>query len=830
MPEVKNNLRSTILIRHILSVCCLLVAFANLHAQERLFRVINAKNGLADNCAQTSLCLPDGRMVITSIGDISFYDGVSFNTIKPKAANRFKINNYRGNHHLYCDKHERLWLKHRYEVVCVDMKSEKAIVRFDSLFREEGIKGEVEDLFVCSKGELWIVSKGQLANKERPYQIDTDPILNLQDVDQCNGQLLLFYDNGELRSYHLKTGKPLYTTRAYSPDIQDHYTSSSVLYPFRNGFFQIRNGKNHSILLYYDVEMKKWKTIMTQDYSLNNMAIQGNLLYIAANFGYWTYDLGNGNMTHHDKLKMLNGKELATDVNTICFDQQKGIWIGTEKRGLMYSKPITSPFITYTWDKPLAIEYAQIMDRKGIVTRWDLKRGVNCIFTDSRGWKWIGTQSGLQLYTGKDITKEIPTHTYTIKDGMPNDVIHSVVEDNQHNIWACTSYGICCLVIRDRKVKFISCYNDLDNVPAEMFENNRAMKLDDGTIVMIAIDHVLAFDPSRFTMLETTSMTLKPKMTRLMVNGSFISPTTRENGIIIENISSHKNHIELDNNKNSINLTFSSFNYFRPQQTFYRIRVTGENSYWNDWHILSRANSNGMVDKSGVLHLPLLALNPGNYTVEVQASMFPYEWKTPPSVVTITINEPWWQTTGLQLLLLTTILLLTGLNIHAYNRNYRRQAERNAREREIVKKIKNFMDRSRDIKREHINLHHGISSVDNVDNKTLDKQFIQAMIAIMPLLKNDKGLTVRKLANKAGIPLYNFYTLLEENINKNPRQMAYALMLNKAKILLETSPLDITEIADECGFESPNFLISGFFHQFHITPKAYRKELGIEEV
>ena len=65
--------------------CILLTFFViGVHADDRrIFRAITASDGLADNSAQTIKCTKTGRMTITTIGDINFYDGANFSTINP---------------------------------------------------------------------------------------------------------------------------------------------------------------------------------------------------------------------------------------------------------------------------------------------------------------------------------------------------------------------------------------------------------------------------------------------------------------------------------------------------------------------------------------------------------------------------------------------------------------------------------------------------------------------------------------------------------------------------------------------------------------------------
>ena len=85
-------------------------------------------------------------------------------------------------------------------------------------------------------------------------------------------------------------------------------------------------------------------------------------------------------------------------------------------------------------------------------------------------------------------------------------------------------------MIRDGKVYQVESYQSADNVPNESFVNGRAMKLDDGTIVMQSLDHVVTFNVNEFNPERIRKLVLAPKLIRLMVNGHFIGAGTRLDG------------------------------------------------------------------------------------------------------------------------------------------------------------------------------------------------------------------------------------------------------------------------------------------------------------
>ena len=91
----------------------MLLACTLLYAErmERVFFSYDASNGLADNSAQTIKCTKTGRMVITTIGHVNFFDGAGFVHIDPTPENDFPLPKYFGHYHLYFDQHHHLWVK-----------------------------------------------------------------------------------------------------------------------------------------------------------------------------------------------------------------------------------------------------------------------------------------------------------------------------------------------------------------------------------------------------------------------------------------------------------------------------------------------------------------------------------------------------------------------------------------------------------------------------------------------------------------------------------------------------------------------------------------------
>ena len=812
------------MIRMVMVFACLTSCLQMQVGAQTRFYVYNAANGLADNSAQTIHCTRTGRLVITTMGQINFFDGSGFTYIDPSQENTYPLSNYRGNYHLYLDRFRHLWLKDTHNVTCVDLSTERFVKSIEKVFEEFGCDEPVIDLFVDQSSTVWLLTKRGLFNVVTKQTYPVRNGLNLQDMEICGERyLLMFYDNGLLEVTDLETGQKSYSGQPYDEADAKTYASSSVLKPIGNTIYQIRNGFNTGILMRFDIEQQTWKTLMKTPYYLSNLAEKDSVLYIPSAYGYWTYDLHTEAFEHIEELLMSNGSKLLTDINALVFDKQGGMWVGTEKRGLLYSRPLKSPFSVYGWENPRALELATMMDRLPEPQTTYRNRSVNCVYRDSRGWDWVGTSTGLQVY--RNVSDHLPV-IYTKRDGLLNNVIHTIIEDDLHNIWVGTSFGISCLLFDKDQLRYINSYSQWDDIPSESFVNGKALRFPDGTITMQMLDHVIEFTPDKMgTVAQGVNFDITPKLIRLMVNGNNIRTGEELDGnVILKQALSRTDEINLSYNQNSVTLTFSALNYFRPQQTFYRVRVGGLD---NTWRVLTNYNSGGLVDSRGLLHLPMVALKPGSYKVEVQTSMVPDVWDGEVYEWIVNINEPWWRTTGVMVLFLLLALVLVGINTYYYMKNVGMRATRNSQEQGVVRQIRNFAEhcsRTDTVLLEPIpdEYHHAEGNTLNA----LTPEFIATMEKIMPkvLSKDLDELSMRELSAEAKMDLQPFYKVILGNIYKSPRPLAKTLMLKKAEELLMTTEKDLDEISTECGFVTPNFFIATFYHEHKMTPEIYRRQ------
>lgn len=82
---------------------------------------------------------------------------------------------------------------------------------------------------------------------------------------------------------------------------------------------------------------------------------------------------------------------------------------------------------------------------------------------------------------------------------------------------------------------------------------------------------------------------------------------------------------------------------------------------------------------------------------------------------------------------------------------------------------------------------------------------------------------VKDLARFAGTSESTLNRRFQETLQLNPQQLLSHLRAAKACQLLEESILNISEIADRCGYDSPAAFSRAFKKLKHQSPRAYRK-------
>jgi AraC-like DNA-binding protein len=86
-----------------------------------------------------------------------------------------------------------------------------------------------------------------------------------------------------------------------------------------------------------------------------------------------------------------------------------------------------------------------------------------------------------------------------------------------------------------------------------------------------------------------------------------------------------------------------------------------------------------------------------------------------------------------------------------------------------------------------------------------------------------EGISVEHIARESGMSIATLERRFKEHLNQSPSTFLAQLRTSRACELLRMSPLNMTEIATECGYESPAAFSRAFRRVMQQAPSTFRK-------
>lgn len=413
---------------------------------------------------------------------------------------------------------------------------------------------------------------------------------------------------------------------------------------FGNGLFQLDSGKNIIKKLYQGNSNKKtYVYCITED-------DEGNIWYGTIFNGLFRYNKKTGQTKNYNP----NNSSLnSRGISFLHLDKENNLWAGTHAMGLFKYDKSVDDFIDMNTETNAGFKVSD--------------KGITCIYEDSRGNLWIGTETkGIDRFNKKekkfinypyslenhkgvshnyvitikedsDGTLWIGTYTgglnkfnydtetftyYTVEDGLPNNSIYAIAEDDSKKLWISTNNGISKF---DPRKNIFTNYSTPDGLSAKEFVLNSLCKTNKSEIIFGSIDGFIGFYPDEFFeenndyKIVATNFTIANKPVVVGQNSKL------EKNITISD------KINLTYKDNIFGFEFVALNYSQQQSIKYAYKMENFDSKW-------------IITTPDKRFATYTNLDPGEYYFRVKVIDRSGNFSKNEASILITISPPYWKT------------------------------------------------------------------------------------------------------------------------------------------------------------------------------------------
>lgn len=554
---------------------------------------------------------------------------------------------------------------------------------------------KLHSIFSDRQGNLWMGTHSKGLEKvtfrpvqfhlETPHPEEKESLSNevralLQDRDKNiwvglkSGELRLYSDRGEYLGYLTqrgtiaKTGPPV--VGVVYGILQD---SHGILWFSTKGHGLIRAEKLPAGSLNYRIE----RYTHTDDiYSLSNNNVYNTYedkhgrLWVATFDGginYLTKD-ENGQVRFINHRNHLKGYPIDNCHKTrfITSDRDGRMWVGTTTGAICFPEDFTNP------EEIVFHHYARIPGNAKSLSNndvhWIVNTGQNEIFLATFG-------GGLNKLMAMDEAGNAEFKSYSVHDGLLSDVLLSIREDKQENLWISTEHGIS---------KFIPANSRFENYDDKSFTfrvrfNEAASTITSGGKILFGTSSgVFHYHPDS---INKSSYVPPVQFSRLFVSNREIVPA--EHSILTMSIDNTQ-HLVLTHKQNIVSIQFAALDYTNPGNIQYAYMLEGLDK---DWTYVDKLRS------ATYTHLPK-----GKYVFKAKSTNSDGVWVDNARSINIEILPSFWETPLAYTLYILFIVLIILTVAYILFTIYRLKHEVSVEQQVSDVKLRFFTDVSHELR------------------------------------------------------------------------------------------------------------------------------------
>ena len=352
-------------------------------------------------------------------------------------------------------------------------------------------------------------------------------------------------------------------------------------------------------------------------------------------------------------------------VRYITSDYNDNILVGTTNGLIVFNQGFTDPaqitFRTY---------YFNPADENSLANN-----DVHYIYCSRDNEIYLGTfGGGLNKITSRGLTENKPQFkSYMQATGAPDDIILSIVDDQNNNLWLCSERGILKF---NKKDETFEIYGEQSGVESRYFSEATAIRTTGGEILMGFDNGVYYFYPEQVRKMSTIPPLV---VTRVQVSGVDVNGAD-----MFSNEDEGKYTLNLYHKQKTLSIEYSTLDYRNPNNIKYARKLEGFDQDWQmegDHRIATYNN-----------------LSPGTYVFKVKSTNSDGVWVDNEQAIPLIVHPSFWQTAIAKILYVITFFLISFIVIYILMTFYKLRHKVEIEQLITNMKLKFFTDISHELR------------------------------------------------------------------------------------------------------------------------------------
>ena len=409
-------------------------------------------------------------------------------------------------------------------------------------------------------------------------------------------------------------------------------------------------------------------------------------------------------------------------------------------------------------------------------------RYVEDFLEDSSGRLWISSSNGLYCYHNAEV------RSYSVQDGLPDNVVHGVEEDASGRLWISTNKGLCRMDPgKDEKWIFTVA----DGLPGDRFTSYAHCRTNGGEMFFGGLSWVVHFNPED---VNTSYEVVRPVLSRIEVNGRWH---------ILDG-----SPVSLKPGDRDISLMFSAPDYLSGQNGHFYYTLKGE-GVKDVWH---EAGADRIASYHGLAF--------GKYTFLLTYRNSAGILNTEELQFDFTIPPYWYETLAVRVAFF--VLLILAFVAFFLRILARKQAEYQSEMEKVRNELLN------EFSLEFVRIGANKSDTEETSVAKVfykgDEDFMRKAMQVVKKNLDNSSFSVEALASEMNMSRSNLHIRSKALFGVSAHEFIKTVRFNEACRMLLEKKHSVAEIGYMVGFTTPSYFASAFHKFLGCTPTEYIRQ------